>query len=147
MKTKIDFYKKYKLVPPVCGLVNKITSPKGKKTEHPDGYTHYSLHSELSDIYHGEAVELESGLYWVMDVCKVMGRMTWNHYLFIISDDGNVFPIAEYLEQRDTAWVKKAIKIVKTYFNDGEDAFEPIEVTKIKYKSTDGSHWKGMPKA
>lgn len=142
---EVDFYKQFKLVPPTCGLISRVTSPKGVRVQEPDGYMYYKLYTDSSIIYDGKAVTLKPGLYWVMDVCNVLGAMTWNHYLFIISKDGKVAPVAEYLHQHDSSWVKKAIKVVKSYYN--KEKLQPIELTKIQHKSEDNTHWKSRSKS
>ena len=139
MTYRIDFYKAFKLVPPMCGLVNRVTSPKGIRRIEPDGYTSYQLQSDLSCIYHGEASLFKPGLYWVLDIGLVKGELKWNQYLFILEDDGDVYPIAEYLDQRDSSWVKSAIKIVKSYFEGTE--LDPIELTMIDYKIHRKTKW------
>lgn len=138
-KYSIDFYKTYNLVPPTCGLVNKVTSPKGLRKFEAEGYTSYQLYSDLSDIYKGEPASLEPGIYWVLDICKVKEVLHWNHYLFVVDTDGFNYPVAEYLNQRDSAWVKEAIKLVKRYFA-GEE-LDSTGITKIDYQIIRKSKW------
>jgi len=69
----------------------------------------------------------------------VKGELKWNQYLFILEDDGDVYPIAEYLDQRDSSWVKSAIKLVKSYFEGNE--LDPIELTMIDYKIHRKTKW------
>ena len=139
MKYSIDFYKMFNLVPPMCGLIDKVTSPKGIRRQEEDGYISYQLHSDLCCIYKGEATDLEPRLYWVLDVGLVKGTLNWNQYLFIIEDDGTVYPVGEYLDQKDSSWVKKAIGTVKKYF--AKEPVDAIEITKIDYKIHRKSKW------
>lgn len=132
MKYEVDFYKNFKLVPPVCGIVNRIEKPKGIRKIEPDGKTYYRLYSDSFILYNGEKMSLEPGLYWVLDVCKVKGAMTWNQYLFVLEKDGSVYAIAEYLNQNDSSWVVEAMKPVKKFFRG--EATEPITLSKIDYK-------------
>lgn len=121
-KFDIDFYQKFSLPYPVeCGLVSKVISPKGKRQfrEETQQY-HYSLNEDLIQIYEGKPCQVTAGLYHVMDIYKRHGQMTWNHYLFIVGDDGKAYPIAEYIKQTDSSWIKVAIKTVKQYF-DGDE--------------------------
>lgn len=135
MKYRIDFFKTFNLVPPVCGLVNKVTSPKGVRRIEDDGYTHYELHSDLISTYKGEALALESGLYHVVDIGSVQGRLNWNHYLFILDTEGYAYPIAEYLDQPNSSWIAQAIKLVKRYFQDDPaEMQDPIQLTSIDYE-------------
>lgn len=127
----IDFYKRFKLVTPVCGLVHRISKPKGIRTFDEDGKASYALVSDLIGLYEETPMKLTKGLYWVVDVCKIKGSMAWNQYLFIVDDEG-AYPIAEYLYQTDSTWIVKAIKLVKMYFN-GEE-LEAISPTKIVWK-------------
>lgn len=130
---EVDFYKEFGLPMPVlCGLVNKITSPKGIRTKNEEtGNYHYQLHSDLKQIYEeGICAEVDEGLYWVMDVYKSRGSLVWNHYLFVMESDGMVYPIAEFLDYSDSSWIKEAINIIKDCFNG--DTFEPIELTQCR---------------
>ena len=130
---EIDFYKEFELPRPVaCGLVNKITSPKGIRTKNEQtGNYHYQLHTDLKQIYEaGIPANVDEGLYWVMDVYKYKGSMTWNHYLFVVESDGTIYPIAEFLDYSDSSWIKEAINIIKDHFSG--DEFEPIEITLCK---------------
>ena len=130
---EIDFYTEFGLPMPVaCGLVNKITSPKGIRTKNDKtGIYHYQLHTDLKQIYEdGRAASVDEGLYWVMDVYKLRGTMTWNHYLFVVESDGTTYPIAEFLDYTDSSWIKEAIEIIKDCFSG--DEFEPIDITPCK---------------
>lgn len=130
---EFDFYKELKLPRPVtCGLVSKITKAKGKRTFNEDiNDYYYELHHDLVQVYnYGEEVALEPGLYWVMDIYKYKHEMYWNHYLIILENDGSVYPVAEYLNCHDSKWVKKAVKVTETYFN--QEALEPVELTHCK---------------
>lgn len=132
MKYEVDFYKDFKLVPPVCGIVSRVVKPKGIKKIEPDGKTSYKLYSDSPIIYNNEKMALEPGLYWVLDVCKVKGAMTWNQYLFVLEEDGSMYAIAEYLNQGDSSWVVEAMKPVKKFFKG--EVTEPITPSKIDYK-------------
>lgn len=114
----------------IGGYVAKVTSPKGmKKTE--GGRTHYYLKTESAGVTVGseDVYSVYPGLYQVIDICKwnIDGRVQWNIYLVVIKEDGVCVPVAEYLDNPYTKWVKTAIKLVKMYF-DGEDLPE-IELT------------------
>ena len=143
MKYKLSFYKDFKLVPPFCGLVSKVIKPKGKKTEE-NGQTHYSLHTDNPIIYHKAPMLLESGLYWVLDICKVKESNHWNQYLFIIEPEGDVYPIGEWLNTNDSSWVIQAVKLVNKYFQG--EKLNRIELTKIDYKVVVKTGWKSSKK-
>ena len=139
-KYKIDFYKEFKLVPPVCGLVQKITSPKGIRRKESDAYTSYHLHTELMDIYEpNRPSEIESGLYWVLDVCKIYDKMTWFNYLFIVLDGGRALPVGEFLRCKDSTWIKDALPIIKSYFE--EEELSPIKLTYIPRPTPKLNRW------
>lgn len=131
-KFEFDFYKELKLPRPVlCGLVNKVTKPKGKRTmDESIGQYYYELYNDLIQVYNEEEAYFEPGLYWVMDIYKYKLDLHWNHYLIIMEDDGSVYVVAEFLDCHDSTWIKKAVKTVNAYF-DGE-GLEPIKVTKCK---------------
>lgn len=131
---RINFYKQFDLVDPLCGLVSKITSPKGIRKEFDDGKFSYQFRSSLVGIYEGEEMLLEPGLYWVMDVCKPKKYIIWCHYLFIIGKDGICYPVAEFLNQKNTDWVKRALPLVKDYFNGAK--LTKITVTNIRPKTS-----------
>ena len=129
---EIDFYKEFALPRPVqCGLVHKITSPKGiRLKDDKTGLYHYRLHNDLVQIYEGKPALVEKGLYWVMDVYKLQGTMTWNHYLFVVEPDGTVYPISEFLYYQDSTWIKESINIIKDWYKG--DLYDPIKITPIK---------------
>ena len=132
---KVDFFKKFDLLNPVCGLVSKITSPKGIKSMENDEII-YKLHSEPTWVYNREpAPSIKRGIYWVMNVCKVKDRLTWCHYLFIVRKDKTVFPVAEYLYCEDTSWIKQAIKVIKKFYSD--EPVESIVLTSLKSNEED----------
>lgn len=128
-KFEFDFYKELKLPRPVlCGLVNKITQPKGKRVlDESIGQYSYGLHNNLIQVYNNEEACFEPGLYWVMDIYKYRHELHWNHYLIIMEDDGSVYVVAEFLDCNDSTWIKKAVKTVNAYF-DGKN-LDPIGIT------------------
>lgn len=133
---RIDFYKECKLPRPVlCGLVQKIKSPKGIRTvttnlQGKEVYD-YKLDVDLIEIYgYDKNIRMEAGLYWVMDIYRYDHNMIWNHYLIILDEEGEVYPVAEFLNCHDSQWMKKAIKPIKSYFA-GEE-LPAIELTKCK---------------
>lgn len=137
---EIDFYKEFKLAPPLCGLVNKVLSPKGtRKLNEHDRYE-YHLKDDLVQIYAGEPAKVDAGIYWVMDVCKDReGNLKWNHYLIIVGSDG-IYPVAEFLDCKDSTWIKDAIPYLKDYF--GGFDMEPIQITEYKPPKQQKSGWK-----
>lgn len=132
-KLEIDFYKELKLPKPVkCGLVNKIISPKGVRRLNQYNQYEYRLKDELIQIYDGEPAQLDPGLYWAMDIYDRDG-LRWNHYLIIVEEDC-FYPIAEFLNARDTAWIKQALPYIKAFFA-GEE-IDPIEITQYRTKKS-----------
>lgn len=128
---EIDFYKELKLPQTVCGLVNKVLSPKGKRRINERGEYEYHLNDELIQVYQGEgAAEVTEGLYWVMDVFKNNeGKLQWNHYLVVV-DEESFYPIYEYTGAVDTTWIPDALPYIKRYF--AKEELEPIVLTKYK---------------
>ena len=126
-KLEIDFYKELKMpTPMLCGLVNKIKSPKGvRKLNEHDRYE-YSFKDELVQLYKGEPALVDEGIYWVMDIYKRGNETKWNHYLVIVEEDC-FYPIAEFLDCHDSTWIKGAMPYVKEYFEGFEQ--EPVEIT------------------
>ena len=141
-KFEFDFYKELELPTPVlCGLVQKVTAPKGKRTMNESIHQYsYELHTDLVNIYDFEETPYEPGLYWVMDVYKHKSVLRWNHYLIIIEDDGTVYAVGEYLNCHDTTWIKKAVKVVNAYF-EGEE-LDPIGITQCKTDKPTKKHFK-----
>ena len=138
---KVDFYKD--LPTPLAGLVRKVISPKGVRTIIGDKYV-YSLKSNKCCQYQGKAFRVTPGLYHVSCICKPEGEVIWNHYLFVVDDDGNGYPVAQYLECVDSLWVKDAIHIVKEYFS--ETPVKPIKVKRYDKKRDKGTSWKLLKK-
>lgn len=130
-KHTIDFFKEFGLVPPLCGLVDLVTSPKGIRQQRADGLMYYELHSEFKGLYYDQPSEFEEGIYHITDICKVKGILTWNHYLFILDKNGKATPVAEFLSQHDTSWVKDAVPVLKECF---KGTAKPIVITPIDYK-------------
>lgn len=118
---KIDVFKRLKLVRPVvCGLVMRITSPKGiRELNEITGLYHYNLHTDLKQIYSStspEATELSEGLYWVVDIAKTKNLgMNWNHYLLKITDN-DIEILESYLDVNGTDWIPTALPTIKEYF-------------------------------
>lgn len=109
----IDFFQF--LVSPIVGLVSKITSSKGIR--YPVGdRVQYNLHHELIDVYRGEATHVFPGIYWVFGIYKKGLDYTRSSYLFIVSDNGTVKPVAEYLGYLNLEWVPESLHILKKYF-------------------------------
>ena len=138
---EIDFYKELELPKKIiCGLVEKILSPKGvRKLNEYDRYE-YSLKSELVQVYDEKPVTVTPGIYWVMDIYKPsLSEQHWNHYLIVVEDDC-FYPVAEFIDCRDSTWVKDAIPYIKDYFEGFE--LEPIELTKQKREKPKKPSWK-----
>ena len=123
-RIEYDVFKEFKLPHPVvCGLVMKITSPKGIREfrEETQQY-HYRLHTDLKQIYDGKPIALEPGIYWVVDVAKTKDlSIQWNHYLFKVSEDPvelteTLKPIKRWLNQKSTDWIVEALPHIKKYF-------------------------------
>ena len=123
----------------IGGYVARITSPKGIKKE-VDGRVSYALRTEGTGTPTDGKRLVLPGLYQVIDICHWNRdhNLQWNIYLLIIDEEGNTYPVAEYLDNPYTLWVKQALKIVKAFFNDEE--LETIELTpqpkKAKPKKT-----------
>lgn len=118
---KVDLFKKFKLTNPiVCGLVLKVTSPKGiREFREETQMYHYNLHTELKQIYEGTEADLEPGLYWVVNVAKTKQLgLHWNHYLFIIDEE--ITLVEKYLNQKSSDWIVDALPTVKGYFRQLE---------------------------
>lgn len=131
---EVDFYKEFKLKPPIAGLVNKVTSPKGTRRLEETGRYTYHIKEELVQVYDEKPCTVTPGLYWVMlitkDITTLYGGPKWYHYLFIVDLDGDVYPIFEYLEAKDTSWVKEALPYIKKYFS--EEHLDRIRLTPYK---------------
>lgn len=138
-KLEIDFYKELKLPSPItCGLVNKVMSPKGvRKLNEHDRYE-YRLKDELIQIYDDKPALVEPGLYWVMDIFKWNSSLQWNHYLVVVEED-SFYPVAEFLDCKDSLWIKDALPYIKDYFA-GFD-LEPINLTRYKRRPQSKSGW------
>lgn len=140
-KYDIDFFKKFKLETPVVGLIMKVVSPRGLRrpdSDEPDGYA-YRLTAEFPLVYNeGEATSVEPGIYHILDVCKPEEKLLWNHYLFIVEDDGTAYPIWELLEQKNTQWVKEALPIIKKVF--ANKPMDRIKITRYNHV-VEEVHW------
>ena len=139
----IDFFKTFRLEKPISGLVKQITSPKGVRIAGKNEYI-YKLHTELCCIYRGEPCELAPGVYYVLDICRPYDHVIWNHYIFVVDSDGFTYPIAEYLEQTNTLWVKSVIPIIKGALNN--DLVESIDLTHYKHEKQEKVAWKSYKK-
>lgn len=138
MKVTVDIYKKFRLPIPTCGLINKITSPKGIRVRESETYTSYRLHTDLVCIYDDRATQLDEGIYWVMNVCKVEGTMQWDHYLFVVEED-RVYPVAEFLYLTNTEWIPEALPYIKKYF--AGEHLDPIKLTYIRQETSNKTRW------
>ena len=135
---EIDFFRMFGLPKPTCGMIRRIISDKGiRKSVQDWGYS-YSFKTD-DQLYRDEPNRVVSGIYQVLDVCKLQDEVCWCNYLFIIDHDGSVYPVAEYLKQPDTKWVRDALPVVKEYFSGKE--LEPIEITDLRPKKRKSS-WK-----
>lgn len=139
-RLEIDFYKELELPPATCGLVNKIVSPKGiRKLNEHDRYE-YRLKDELVQIYDDKPANVESGIYWVMDIYKDKGgELKWNHYLVVVEEDC-FYPVAEFLDCKDSTWIKQALPYIKDYFKEFD--LEPIKITPYKPPKQNKKGWK-----
>lgn len=120
---KVDVFKKCKMVKPVvCGLVMKITSPKGiREFREETQLYHYNLHTDLKQIYDGKATELQPGLYWVVDIAKTRDLgIHWNHYILNVTED-NVELLESYLNENSTDWIPQALPTIKQYLGSKAD--------------------------
>lgn len=139
----IDFFRDFKLETPISGMVCKITSPKGIRSNENTGFV-YRFHSELIYMYNGKATSLDAGLYHVTLTCKPEDRLIWNHYIFRVDSDGKAYPIAEYLDQYNSEWVRDALPIVKKAF--AGEATDPIKLTRYEHKAPKTSGWGKLTK-
>lgn len=141
---KVNFEDVLSLSHNIGGFVARITEPKGIKITENNRVS-YELKTDMSRPRdeHGY-VEVIPGIYEVCDVCKWNHQdLQWNFYLVIVSSDGKAFPVAEYLDSPNTMWVKKAIKVVKAYFNN--DYLEEIDITpQPKLKKASNKFSKGF---
>lgn len=137
---EIDFYKELKMAPPVCGLVHKITSPKGIRRLNKQDRYEYHLKEDLIQIYDNKPAEVDAGIYWIMNIYKdIESNLKWNHYLIIVDDEA-YYPIAEFLDCKDSTWIKSALPYIKDYFN-GFD-LEPINITRYRPPKQNKTGWK-----
>lgn len=137
---KLNFFEQFDLPQPVgSGLVYKIVSPKGvrKPKEDGEGYA-YRLKTELQQIYHGDSVEVEPGIYWVMDIHRYGGSMRWEHYLFIVDSKG-ARPVAEFLNAVNSDWVIDALEYVKAYYKN--DKLRTVRLTSLKEEQPVKASW------
>lgn len=128
---KVNFREELGLEHKIRGYIARVTEPKGVKTV-KDGVTSYSLKTKVVGVPSNdidEITEVEPGIYEVCDICKWFrdAKLYWNFYLVVVNEDGSITPVAEYLDNPYTLWVKPALKVVKAYFN-GEE-LETIELT------------------
>lgn len=138
-KLEIDFYKELELPKTTCGLVNKILSPKGIRVLNDNNMYEYRLKDELVQIYDNKPVIVDEGIYWVMDIYKNSnGVIKWNHYLVIVEKDC-FYPIAEFLDCKDSTWIKHAIHFIKSYFNG--EIQDPIELTRYVIAPKKKTRW------
>lgn len=112
---RLDPFKKFKLPKPiVCGLVMRITSPKGvREWNDSTQQYHYRLHTDNTHIYEGGAIDLTDGLWWVVDIAKIKDLgMTWNHYLLKVDGD-NAEILESYVNVKGTDWIPEALPTIK----------------------------------
>ena len=128
-RVSVNFKETLKLDHNIGGYVARITSPKGVKRVTDEGSEHYEFHTDSAGIPDGDVYNTSPGIYQVIDICKWNRdqKLQWNIYLVVVYEDGSAVPVAEYLDNPHTQWVKKAIKLVKAYFNDEE--LPEIELT------------------
>ena len=118
-RVKIDFEQALGLDHKIGGYVARITSPKGMKKEE-DGIISYRLHTESVGIPDSDGLlSVIPGLYEIIDICKWnrTQKLQWNIYLLVVEEDGNTYPVAEYLDSPHTLWVKKAVKVCRIFFS------------------------------
>lgn len=138
-KLEIDFYKELKLPQTtVCGLVNRILSPKGIRKLNKRNQYEYRFKDELIQIYDEKPAIVVPGIYWVMSIYKIGNELKWNHYLVVVEDDC-FYPVAEFLEITDSTWIKDALPYVKDYFAGFE--LEPIDITLYRAPKEKKSGW------
>lgn len=114
---KIDVYRELRLPKPVTGLIHKITSPKGirKYLEETQSYK-YRLHVDPAIQYEFKPVDLDSGLYWVVDLHRNKdSTLCWNQYLVDITEDDAQI-VGSYLNQKNSDWIVEALPTIKKYF-------------------------------
>jgi hypothetical protein len=129
-KIAVDFRQVCNLGDKVVGYVAKIISPKGIREYHEQGdYYSYMLDTTIAAAGSSEKeVMVDPGLYEVLNITRWAGSdLQWNIYLVQVNASGEAFPVAEWLDNPHTQWVKEARPIVKDYFDDVE--LEPIELT------------------
>ena len=139
----IDLFKEFKLETPVTGLVERITKPKGIR-KHEDYGVSYTLYTDDScaTVYNGKEFDLVPGIYWVLNIFKhpKRGTLQWNHYLFVVEEDGAVYPVAEYCNQHDSSWIKDALPVIKQFF--AGEPIKPTEITYYLHRSDKRTRWK-----
>jgi hypothetical protein len=124
-KRKINFAKELGLNHQLMGYIARVTGPKAKREVcNVDGKEiyHYELNSEVVGTGIDPEISVEPGLYEILDICRWNGKdskMQWNIYLAEVTKD-DFIPVAEYLDNPFTEWVKDAKNIVKAFFNDEE---------------------------
>lgn len=147
MKYTINFLKQFDLTEPISKtlLVEKITKSKGIRREEKYGYS-YKLHTDPHTLYLSEndEVTVEPGIYWVLNLCKRKDDICWDHYIFVVEDDGTTVPIGEFLAQHDTMWVKESLPIIKKAMLTGE--YSPIELTRFPKNTEPKTRWDRLKK-
>ena len=120
---KIDVSKKFKFPKPVvCGLVMRITSPKGmREWQEATQRYHYRLHTDNTQIYMGAPVEMTDGLWWVVDIAKTKDLgLHWNHYLIEVQGK-DIQVVEQYLNVKSSDWIPEALPTIKSYFRTSAD--------------------------
>ena len=145
----INFSKELNLDHAIGGFVARITSPKAiREQDKETGRYTYSFHTDgLLTNEDGSHQVNKDGIYQVLDICKWGNDcdLQWNIYIVIISD-GEVYPVAEYLDNPNTMWVKEARHIVKSYFNGEElDTVELTPKPKVESKKRGFSKYMNRP--
>lgn len=125
---RIDFEKELGLGHKVGGFIARITSPKAIRKEEKGGRYSYRFHTDSIYRHPDGTYQSKDGIYQVIDICKWnnTSELQWNIYIVIV-EDGEVYPVGEYLDSPVTLWVKDAKKLVKAYF-EGEQ-LDVIELT------------------
>ena len=128
----IDFYKKNPeiLQPMNAGYVGKVLSPNIHTSIINDIETQ-SLDEKFLGLYAGESYSIDPGLYHVLCVGKPKdSKLSWFNYLFIVTEDGDSYPVAEYFNIHGSEWVGEAQKLITQYFK-GKN-IKPIKLTEIQ---------------
>ena len=124
------------ILPPVAGYIAQIVGEEVKETVVLDVKTKTPQERFLGVCERDTLVTVTPGLYHVVVVGKPKsGKLSWFHYLFVITDKGDCYPVAEYLYCYGSEWLDEAQNVLKAYFK--KKKLSSIKLTEIpRFAST-----------